>query len=671
MRHNIHILLLVALLAVLPACTKTEPQQEPTPEPVPEVVYVQPEAEKILLAAGNAAVETNGAVKVQRNVTVYFAETFSYEGKEYDEISIDEQYVLDFNLLDEGVSIKFKDKVSVLLPYQKNVEMDIDATTKVCGYPKEKTSIPFSVTKAGNGNVSFVIEGENGFSPNVIYDDAAKTGKIEFTFNQDEGVTDQGYVIITDGKARRAYSIQATSYHFTVSAAESIVLDGEGDSSAPTDIVLDTDAPDCFLGVKTEGNFFALSEDNRSVSTLNDNKTDDRLEGTIILYDGSGHFSFEKYIPVYQENLPAGGDDDHVRFASWNLKNAILGVADTDGDEEVSFEEALAVRELVLKGKEISDLIGLESFKNVWKLDLRDNRIVDASCLKQLPNLYWLDLKGNKELQTFDVTGCTQYFQHCEFDLTDNLSYYTFRQQVGIINTSDPTCAHSHHVVDERVSTDFTEHGKVIKIQEHTKENGNTLSIVFSGLGYLDVDFQDGSWKRLLDTFADAFWGASPITEYREYFDIYYVEWIVDNRNKYYCSEQADWSSEEFLTAKKNYQDDILELRQYCHNITNETESNNIQLALFINNNPERTTFFGCPVSAGYATDEIEGQYYECFYTHSRIGANLTGEEQEKYYNAIDYRSVLPEDFFTNPELYSENAKIFDTKFLKKCGLVE
>ena len=645
------------------SCEKEAPET-----PKQEDTYVQPQAEKVILAANDARAETNGAIKETGYIIIYFAEAFNYDDTSYRQVSVEEKYIKSFSLADGGVSITFKDDKYVLLPYQKSVELDIKSTTNIKGYPNKSASIQFNVTKCGRGTISFVVQGEKGFTPVVTYDKSKRSGRIDISFNKEQGTTERAVIIVTDGKNKRTYSIEATTYHFTVVAPSSITLGGNVGDSKPFNVSLDTDAPESQLAIKTEGSFFSLSQDNKTVVVVNANATDSKCKGMIILYDGSGHFDNERNVIVTQDVRPMSGGDNCVKFASWNLKNAILGVADTDGDEEISFEEALAVRELVLTGKEISDLTGLEAFKNVWKLDLRDNRIVDASCLKQLSNLYWLDLKGNKELQTFDVTGCTQYFEHCEFDLTEDLNYYTFRQQVGVINTSDPTCAHSHHVVDERVSTDFSEHGKVIKIQEHSKNNGKTLSIVFSGLGYLDIDFQDGSWKRLIDAFADTFWNYSPIGEYRDYFDVYYVEWIIDNRNRYYCPEFLDKSSEEFKTVNERHIEDLLELRQYCYNSTNDSSNNDLQLALLINNNPNRTMFFSCPVSDRHSPDDIDNQYYECFYTHSRIGTDLSGVEHEDFYNALYYHSVLPEDFFTNPELYSDN---FDKSFLKACGLTK
>ena len=91
----------------------------------------------------------------------------------------------------------------------------------------------------------------------------------------------------------------------------------------------------------------------------------------------------------------------------------------------------------------------------------KEEIVLHATVLKELHQLYWLDLKGNKNLKTFDVTGCTQYFEHCEFEVTKDLVYYTFRQQVGVTNYSDPGCQHSKHIIDNRQTTDWSNQDEI------------------------------------------------------------------------------------------------------------------------------------------------------------------------------------------------------------------
>ncbi len=223
-----------------------------------------------------------------------------------------------------------------------------------------------------------------------------------------------------------------------------------------------------------------------------------------------------------------------VPFTDRAFKETMLETADINGDFDISPEEALAVKELNISGKGIKDLTGLGYFKNVWKFDGQDNDIVDGTIIKELPLLYWLDLKGNKNLKTFDVTGCTFFFEHCEFEVTDDLVYYTTRQQVFVTNASDPMCEHSKHVRDDRQSTDWSRQDEIITVKKHTKGSG--YPIIFSSFSLIDVDINDGSYERFMmdkinfmlqnkgdKEFFDK-WG--------DYLDIYIVLHIEPNRNR-------------------------------------------------------------------------------------------------------------------------------------------
>ena len=223
-----------------------------------------------------------------------------------------------------------------------------------------------------------------------------------------------------------------------------------------------------------------------------------------------------------------------VPFTDKAFKETILEIADTNGDFDISPEEALEVKELNISGKGIHDLTGLNYFKNVWKLDAQDNDIVDGTIIKELPLLYWLDLKGNKNLRTFDVTGCTFFFEHCEFEVTDDLIYYTTRQQVFVTNASDPMCEYSKHVRDDRQSTNWSRQDEIITVKKHTKGSG--YPIIFSSFSLIDVDINDGSYERfMMDKINFMLQNKGDkefFDEWGDYLDIYIVLHIESNRNR-------------------------------------------------------------------------------------------------------------------------------------------
>lgn len=534
------------------------------------------------------------------------------------------------------------------------------------GYPEEIQEVPFLIS--GHGEVVAEIQAEGAISASCELSRDGRSGTVLLGFPEEKDA--RGHVTLTlrRGALSSELSFGTKTYRFGVTADPVALPFFEG---ACADLVfsLDTDLPDCQLVIAPEeGAFFSV--EGGSLQALETNPLCQERTSSAVLSEASGRLGAFR-VPVIQGALPEEPGKRPVPFQDAAFRSAVLPLSDADGNGVVSYEEALGLGELVLPGKGIRDLTGLPAFRNLWKLDLRDNDISDAGCLKELPLLHWLDLKGNRNLRTFDVTGCTQYFEHCEFQLTPDLSYYTFRQQVGIINASDPSCSRSHHVPDTRTSRDYSNHGKVVKVQEHTEGSGAAPSIVFSGLGYLDVDYRDGSWRRLMDDVMDAFWRASPIASRREWFDVYYVEWVDGSRNRYYCPELADPSGDEYWAAMTTYGESLLALSRHCYESINGPSGEVPQLAVFVNNNPEKAGLFSGSVrSACYPTD-VAHQYSICLFTHSRIGADLSGVEQEGYYSAAggDTRSLLPEGLFTHPAVYTEDSREWERQFLGICGL--
>ena len=466
--------------------------------------------------------------------------------------------------------------------------LDLPPESAFSGYPGDPLEIPFSLVE-GSGDAKVTAEGEG--APELSFDSTTGEGTVTMTFPDTPGATCQATVTLTDGRKTCQYAIRATSYLFSVTA-EAVSLEGGKGSSAFIQLSCETDIPGCELVyIPTEG--FAV--ENGYVIALGDNDTPYPRTGSVLITESTRHF-VGTTVTLTQEPLPPAPGPGVVAFAEWPFKLTMLELADTDGDGEVSYGEALSVREIVAAQKGIRDLTGLGAFRNAWKVDLRGNDIEDATVLRELPLLHWLDLRGNPRLRTFDVTGCSQYFEHCEFELTADLRYYTYRQQTGVTRYSDPSCMHSRHVSDDRKTSDWSHHKNLRKIQTHTRcvtarefpwiltegdyensahtQEGSVPVIVFTGEGHLDVDFNDGTWGRMMDRLMSEFWRCNTdFTRYRDYFDVYLLEFIVPDRNRYHCRMDAPYSSEEAQRAKKNMQDDWDEIARYAYGaLFGETE---------------------------------------------------------------------------------------------------
>lgn len=659
---------------VIPANTGSNEQKKPDPKPE----YQRPLEETILLSATEDKVEVNGIDEAAAGVTVLFAEPYTFADTEYETVTVGNDYVKKVNVSTTAVEIVFQDDVTARLEFQKEVSLDIDTELSFIGYMSEPVEVPFKVTKLGHGDVSFnVDEATEGFKPEVEYDEESHTGVIRFSLSSLPGAREIAYIFVTDGgENSTTYTITAKTYHFDITV-EDITLDGEEGATAPLSFKVDTDIPDYVLEYETEGDFFAFA--NGIVTTISENRTEAPKTGRISIFESKRVFS-PIVVKITQESLPAVPPrEDCIVFDDMNFKNAMKALCDTDHDGEVSFDEALTVKEVIAIGADIKDLKGLEYFKNTWKVDLQNNDIVDATVLKELPLLYWLDLKGNKNLKTFDVTGCTQYFEHCEFEVTPELSYYTYRQQVGIINYSDPECEHSHHVVDNRQTTDWSHHKVMHTVQKHSKEleSGIVPSIVFTGMGYLDIDMQDGSFERQINEAMRCFWKYTSIGAYKEYFDVYYIEYVFKTRDQVFLSYEK-WHSDEYYQVKDAYSIIYEDLREAAYEILyGETEFivENIskkfppQLVVSINCIPYYKEDFlptqrsyDCNMSIEETIDYKICQYRYDFQTHPGFRIKEDGTESENLHRAFHSHTI--EELFN----YEDHNFEHENSFLQFCG---
>lgn len=262
---------------------------------------------------------------------------------------------------------------------------------------------------------------------------------------------------------------------------------------------------------------------------------------------------------------------DAVQFTDAAFKAAVLEVADANGDGDIDNAEAEAIEELELVGKGIRDLTGLDAFKNVWKLDLRDNNIEDAMIVTNLHRLHWLNLKGNENLKCFDVRGCTSYFEVCDYDVTKNLNYYLFYRQIGITLADDQNDKHSHHSLDPRETQDWSREGEFIQVQKHTKGPGK-VGLVFSGMGWIDVDVNDGTFERIMRETMDKLSKRPGWAQNWEYFDVYIFVHMAERRSQWMYDPDkyslSDSEVSEKVDAFRSHRDLLWKQEQVC--ITNK-----------------------------------------------------------------------------------------------------
>ena len=524
-------------------------------------------------------------------------------------------------------------------------ELQFDGETSVLAYIGEPVKVSFKTSGEGKSTCKVEFTSDSKSAVEGSYDAASGVGYCNITLNESANHTFSLVKLTVKGDGKdRNYSVKVTAYYLDITVKD-IILPGNAGADAKLDYNIDTNVPDFAPVISTEAAW--LTVENDTVTTTQENTSGETRTAEIILSDKDGHLE-PVTMKVSQETLAPHPKPDCVNFTDWAFKKACLEIADSDEDGEVSFAEAESVQELVIVGKGIKDLTGLEAFKNVWKLDARNNDIEDADILKELHYLHWLDLQGNNRLRTFDLTGCTIYFDHCKYATPAGLRYTVLRRQVGVSGgqeygfNSDPYCKYSKHIRDERVTTDWSRQDELVLIKPHTKtwkKDGKEMSyaICLTGMGYIDVDINDGSLDRLMRDSAEKLPICGDLKDKWDYFDVYYMSHIMDSRFKYQFPNSAFYEEigeNQRKAALKESRDIAETAYKKIYNDDDSGTKKLIDIHLFLTNFPNTSGFQGLFGSIPCYVDE-KSPHKKCMrnaYVQYRTFSGYLEDEDEWYY---------------------------------------
>ena len=318
---------------------------------------------------------------------------------------------------------------------------------------------------------------------------------------------------------------------------------------------------------------------------VTDNDTEAAREGSVTVSDTRANRAKAVTTKVRQDCMDrtVTNREGMVPFKDWYFKKACLEIADTDHDGDVSPEEAEAITELIVPGKRIKDISGIEAFRNVWKLDMGDNQIEDAMAITNLHYLHWLNLRGNKKLRCFDVRGCTSYFESCTFEVTEELDYYLYYRYMGIHAIDDVNCQHSHHSCDPRLTEDWSREGEVYEVYHHTEGPGK-VGLVFSGIGWIDVDVNDGTFERIVHEAIEELKKQPEWAENWKYLDVYVMVHMAEKHGQWmYWNEKINCMGPEEYALDEAYNNHRIALwkqmensvqNKYCFKFTIDNHAN-------------------------------------------------------------------------------------------------
>lgn len=583
--HTKFIRITAALAALILMSTTIQSCADIGREPEETLVNITYQTD-VLEAAVSGSHKLTRVETSEAGVTLHFKDGFSVNGRDITELYIPkkgyksvneddstfrielasgEAYVLWFN---NGLAVKFDPNIAppaVPEDFYGDMPNNIGQYAMVYVYVNELTEIPFTVTENDRGVLNIKVACNNKVPVEVEYNPETRQGKLSFTIEDQYYLDPYWTITFSDGHNTYARFIKVRPAWMEVrinekqSTSTDFVVHGEiGERLDLSGIVYDvyTNLPE---RLKPEVQFFtdedwlAIEGDEAVITSLNPTKED--RTGYVLIQDSGRHMEPCK-IPVVQWPAPPAVVEGCVAFNDWNLKDALLPIADQDNDGEISYEEALLVKEINVSGKGIRDLKGIGAFKKAEIFDAHNNDIVDGSEITEMRMLHILNLLENPHLKTFDVRGCCRYFEDCFFDMTSMEAYYCNGHQGEIFLPCDENETKIVCTPDMRETEDWSNHNKVIKFKEHTKGDGNK-AICFGSRGWLDIDVEDTSFERFLMHAVNLALETFPcLHDWQEYFDFYYIITLRENRHR--------WEGDEYW-VRRGYSEIKPELKEQVY----------------------------------------------------------------------------------------------------------
>ena len=296
----------------------------------------------------------------------------------------------------------------------------------------------------------------------------------------------------------------ATEYYIKANNIPENSIESFGDGNEYSfSFSLDTNVPSDRLQIKVPEWAEYLVNGNNITISLEKNDTRSTRQGTVTVTDNKGKaqpFSFGITQDYMLYNAPG-----MVPFTDKNFKKAVLNIADTDNDGDISPEEASAIKTLNISGKEINNLEGLEYFNKIQELDCSNNNI-NKFCFDDIAsysNLKKINALNNDIRYEVNISGCYA---------GPTLEYHFDSNKIEKNKPKFYT------------SKDFS-NNKTRIIQTNAKGKGIYLGIKVEA--FLDKDYASGAAEEYINAQLDTLFKYEPFASMKEYFYIYVLQIVA------------------------------------------------------------------------------------------------------------------------------------------------
>ena len=285
----------------------------------------------------------------------------------------------------------------------------------------------------------------------------------------------------------------------------------------------------------------------------------------------------------------------------------------------------------------------LDNLQNL-KYFLVENNNLEGNvpvCFAKMPKLTGLELYGNK------LSGeIAEELVEC-----DNWDIWApdaniIPQQKGFI------LSFSHYE-----STDYSQDGKVIRLQTH--EKGNGISIVITGDCFTDQDIAAGEFETIARQTMEDFFGVEPFTTFRNLFDVYSVVAVSKTRYSVYGTALgAQFGEGSAVSCDED------KVKEYSHKALSNLDET-LTIVIVNKNRNSGTAYMPIPT---LDTDYGSGFSYACFGLQAQSAARRLLINHEA--NGHGFTKLLDEYYIRGGSPYPEENKpyIRNTYFARGYG---
>lgn len=191
-------------------------------------------------------------------------------------------------------------------------------------------------------------------------------------------------------------------------------------------------------------------------------------------------------------------------------------------------------------------------------------------------------------------------------------------------------------------SVDFSEDGKIDTLQQHVKGEG--IPIVLMGDGFVDQEFTDGTYRRVMEKAMENLFTEEPVKSLREYFDVFMINAVSEN-NDFGMGYKTAFSCKLAGGNSTTIIGDDTSVQIYVGKVLDKEKKKENSLAVVILNTSAYagTTYWGyqgknnklvefaiayCPV-----IDNLDSEHFRQVLVHEAIGHGLGKLEDEYVYS--------------------------------------